>query len=43
LSGVDEMHTFDGKLLALNGKIDKSDGTKLKITIPDPGGTQRPR
>jgi predicted nucleic acid-binding protein len=42
LSGVDEMHTFDDKLLALNGKIDKPDGTKLKITLPDPGGTAAP-
>ena len=42
LSGVEEMHTFDGRLLDLNGIIDKSDGTKLKIRKPDPGGPPAP-
>jgi hypothetical protein len=42
LSGVEEMHTFDGALLALNGEIDKSVGTKLKICKPDPGGPPAP-
>jgi predicted nucleic acid-binding protein len=42
LSNVDEMHTFDDRLLALDGKIDKSDGTKLKICKPDPGGKSAP-
>ena len=35
LSGVEEMHTFDAGLLTLNGRVDKSDGTKLKICKPD--------
>ncbi len=38
ISDVSEMHTFDDRLLALDGKIDKSDGTKLKICKPDVGG-----
>jgi predicted nucleic acid-binding protein len=42
LSGVEEMHTFDGRLLDLNGVIDKSDGTKLRIRKPDPGGPPAP-
>ena len=37
ISGVEEMHTFDTKLLALDEVVDKSDGTKLKICKPDPG------
>jgi hypothetical protein len=28
---VDEMHTFDDALLALDGRLDKDDGAKLKI------------
>ncbi len=32
-----EMHTFDDKLLGLNGKIDKLDGTKLTICKPQTG------
>lgn len=42
VSGVEEMHTFDGDLLALNGAVGKSDGTKLKICKPDPGGPPAP-
>jgi predicted nucleic acid-binding protein len=42
LANVDEMHTFDPKLLDLNGIIDKSDGTKLKICKSDPGGRPAP-
>lgn len=42
ISDVEEMHTFDDRLLVLNGTIDKSDGTKLKICKPDPGGTSPP-
>lgn len=34
---VDEMHTFDDKLLALDGRLDKDDGTKLKICKPNAG------
>ena len=36
------MHTFDDKLLGLDGLIDKLDGTKLKICKPDPGGPAAP-
>jgi hypothetical protein len=42
VSDVEEMHTFDDRLLALDGKVDKSDGTKLKICKPDPGGDPAP-
>ena len=42
LANVDEMHTFDRKLLDLNGLIDKLDGTKLKICKSDPGGRPAP-
>lgn len=31
---ADQMHTFDQKLLDLNGLLDKSDGTKLTICKP---------
>lgn len=34
---VDEMHTFDDALLALSGRLDKDDGTKLKICKPNAG------
>lgn len=30
-----ELHTFDKKLLALDGMIDRKDGTKLKICWPE--------
>jgi predicted nucleic acid-binding protein len=33
--GVEEMHTFDDRLIKLDGLIDKADGTKLKICKPD--------
>jgi predicted nucleic acid-binding protein len=42
LSNAEEMHTFDDKLLVLDGQIDKADGTKLKICKPDPGGPPAP-
>src|SRR5712691_5155350 len=42
LANAEEMHTFDDKLLALTGKIDKEDGTKLTICKPDPGGKPAP-
>jgi len=41
-SNVAEMHTFDDRLLALDGTIDKADGTKLKICKPHPGGKPAP-
>ncbi|WP_338834591.1 type II toxin-antitoxin system VapC family toxin [Bradyrhizobium septentrionale] len=34
---VDEMHTFDDALLALDGRLDKDDGTKLEICKPSAG------
>ena len=37
LQNVDEMHTFDKKLLDLDGKIDRLDGAKLRICKPDAG------
>lgn len=42
VASVDEMHTFDDKLLALDGKIDKADGTKLRICKPSMGGPPLP-
>ncbi len=42
IANAEEMHTFDDKLLALDGKIEKLDGTKLKICKPDPGGRPAP-
>lgn len=38
VADVDEMHTFDERLLALDGKLNKLDGTKLKICKPSEGG-----
>jgi predicted nucleic acid-binding protein len=40
--GVEEMHSFDDRLLALNGAVDKADGTKLKICKPDAGAPPAP-
>jgi len=40
--GIVEMHTFDDRLLRLNGLIDKADGTKLKICKPDAGAAPAP-
>ena len=37
LSNAEEMHTFDIKLLALDGKIDRADGKKLVICRPGTG------
>ena len=37
LLNVDEMHTFDDKLIDLDGLLDKRDGTKLKICKPTAG------
>lgn len=34
LVNVDELHTFDKKLLDLDGQIDRKDGKKLKICRP---------
>lgn len=40
--GVEEFHSFDGRLLKLDGRIDKADGTKLKICKPDSIGAPVP-
>jgi predicted nucleic acid-binding protein len=37
LTNSDEMHTFDGRLLDLDGLIDKPNGEKLRICKPDFG------
>ena len=42
IAEVDEMHTFDDKILALDRKIDKLDGTKLRICKPSMGGPPLP-
>ena len=42
IASVTEMHTFDDKLLALDGKIDKADGTRLRICKPSMGGPRLP-
>jgi predicted nucleic acid-binding protein len=42
LANAEEMHTYDDRLLALDGKIEKLNGTKLKICKPDLGGSPAP-
>jgi predicted nucleic acid-binding protein len=37
VTNVDEMHTFDSRLLAFDGLLAKRDGSKLKICKPDFG------
>jgi predicted nucleic acid-binding protein len=37
-----ELHTFDEKLLDLNGKLMKADGSPLRICWPDAGGPPPP-
>jgi predicted nucleic acid-binding protein len=37
-----ELHTFDDKLLKLDGKIARLDGGQLRICTPDVGGTPPP-
>lgn len=34
IADADELHTFDAALLALDGKIDRKDGTRLRIRKP---------
>lgn len=34
ISNADELHTFDGKLLDLNSRTDRKDGTHLRIRKP---------
>ena len=40
--GVEEMHTFDVRLLGLAGQIIRPDGEPLKICKPQPGGPAVP-
>lgn len=42
LALVDELHTFDDKILQLDGRVEKSDGTKLQICKPSMGGPRLP-
>jgi predicted nucleic acid-binding protein len=42
VSNAEELHTYDDDLLALDGVIDKPDGTKLRIRKPDPGSDPMP-
>lgn len=42
ISGVEELHSFDGRLIGLDGFVDKTDGTKLKICRPDAGSPPAP-
>jgi len=39
---VEEMHSFDGPVLALNGLINKEDGQPLIICKPNPGAPPAP-
>ena len=34
IANAEELHTFDDRLLALDGQIDKADATKMKIRKP---------
>lgn len=38
LSNAEELHTFDRKLLRLDGRVTKADGSKLRVRKPDAGG-----
>lgn len=40
--GVTELHTFDKRLLALDGRVAKADGSPLRICWPDVGGPPPP-
>ena len=42
IANVDEMHTFDSDLLDLDGKVQRLDGTDLKICKPSMGGLPLP-
>lgn len=42
VANVDEMHTFDDRLLALDEKLIKLDGSALKICKPAHGGKPMP-
>jgi predicted nucleic acid-binding protein len=42
IANADELHTFDDKILKLDGKLAKSNGIMLKICKPDASGPQPP-
>jgi predicted nucleic acid-binding protein len=42
VANAEEFHTFDEKLLDLDGLIDKANKTKLRICRPDAGGAPAP-
>ena len=42
IANADELHTFDDKLLALDGLIEKANKTRLRICRPDAGGQPAP-
>jgi predicted nucleic acid-binding protein len=42
IANADELHTFDDKILKLDGKLPKSNGALLKICKPDSGGPPPP-
>jgi len=42
LGQVSELHTFDEKLLRLDGEVVRLDGGKLRICTPDAGGMPPP-
>lgn len=42
IANVDELHTFDDKLLKLDQKLTKADGSVLKICKPGHGGAELP-
>lgn len=42
VANVDELHTFDGPLLDLDGLLTKSDGTPLRICKPGGGAAPLP-
>ena len=42
LGQASELHTFDDKLLKLDGEVIRLDGGKLRICTPDVGGTPPP-
>jgi len=42
IANADELHTFDKKLLDLDGQIARADGVKLKICKPGSGGAAAP-
>jgi len=42
IANADELHTFDERLLAMDNKVDKADGTRLIIKKPAPPAPPAP-